>query len=299
VLPLNDPVVVNIPLPAHPPFSLPAVVRSHGWWQLSPFSWDDAGNVLTRVERLSSGRVLELRIRESNGGVGVEVGGQPTDAEWVEVAGKVTWMLQLDLDLSAFYALIGDETGLAHVERGAHGRILRSPTLFEDVVKTILTTNVAWSGTLRMVDALVSGFGDPLPLDPMRHAFPTPTRLAATDEAALRSAGLGYRAPYVLELARTVTEGELGLEGLKDAALPTAQVRARLLAIKGVGDYAAASLLMLLGHYSFVPIDSWARTMVSREWYDGEPVGRAEVEAAFERWGRWKGLAYWLWDWAG
>jgi len=286
-------------LPARLPFSLPSVVRPHGWWQLSPFSWNAADGELTRVERLSAGRVLELRVGQSGVGVGVEVDGQLADAEWGEVADKVTWMLQLDLDLSAFYALVGDETGLAHVERGAHGRILRSPTLFEDVVKTILTTNVAWSGTLRMVDALVSGFGDPLPLDPMRHAFPTPTRLAATDEAALRSAGLGYRAPYVLELARTVTEGELGLEGLKDAALPTAQVRARLLAIKGVGDYAAASLLMLLGHYSFVPIDSWARTMVSREWYDGEPVGRAEVEAAFERWGRWKGLAYWLWDWAG
>jgi hypothetical protein len=40
-------------------------------------------------------------------------------------------------------------------------------------------------------------------------------------------------------------------------------------------------------------------TMVSREWHGGEPVGRAEVEAAFEHWGEWKGLAYWFWDWAG
>jgi 3-methyladenine DNA glycosylase/8-oxoguanine DNA glycosylase len=27
------------------------------------------------------------------------------------------------------------------------------------------------------------------------------------------------------------------------------------------------------------------------------PVGKAEVEAAFERWGEWRGLAYWFWDW--
>jgi len=32
--------------------------------------------------------------------------------------------------------------------------------------------------------------------------------------------------------------------------------------------------------------------------YTGEPVGRAEVEVAFERWGVWKGLAYWFWDWS-
>jgi 3-methyladenine DNA glycosylase/8-oxoguanine DNA glycosylase len=72
----------------------------------------------------------------------------------------------------------------------------------------------------------------------------------------------------------------------------------RVLAIKGVGAYAAANLLMLLGRYDFVPVDSWALKMVSHEWHDDEPVSQAEVEAAFERWGAWKGLAYWFWDWS-
>lgn len=142
-----------------------------------------------------------------------------------------------------------------------------------------------------MAKSLVAHFGSPLPADPTRHAFPTPAQLAATDEAALRSAaGLGYRAPYVLELARSVASGALDLEPLKTADVPTTQLRKQLLAIKGVGEYAAANLLMLLCRYDFVPVDSWALKMVSHEWYGGEPVGRAEVEAAFERWGEWKGL---------
>jgi hypothetical protein len=37
--------------------------------------------------------------------------------------------------------------------------------------------------------------------------------------------------------------------------------------------------------------------MVLHEWYDDQPVGKAEVEAALERWGDWKGLAYWFWEW--
>jgi 3-methyladenine DNA glycosylase/8-oxoguanine DNA glycosylase len=53
---------------------------------------------------------------------------------------------------------------------------------------------------------------------------------------------------------------------------------------------------MILGRYDFVPVDSWAMKMVSHEWYGGEAVGQAEVEAAFGRWGEWKGLAYWFWD---
>ena len=67
--------------------------------------------------------------------------------------------------------------------------------------------------------------------------------------------------------------------------------------IKGVGEYAAASLMMLLGRYDYVPMDSWARKLVAQEWYGGQQIGRDEVYAAFERWGQWKGLVYWWWKW--
>jgi 3-methyladenine DNA glycosylase/8-oxoguanine DNA glycosylase len=240
-----------------------------------------------------------MLIQEAESGVNVEVDSPLSEAEQAEMARQVGWMLGLGQDFSAFYALALKEPKLAHVEERAQGRVLRSPTLFEDTVKTILTTNTSWAGTIRMVKALVSQFGARLPADPARHAFPTPDQLAATDQETLRSAaGLGYRAPYVLELARRVASGTLDLEAFKTADIPTPQLRKQLLAIKGVGEYAAANLLMLLGRYDFVPVDSWALKMVSHEWYGGEPVGRAEVEAAFEHWGEWKGLAYWFWDWS-
>ncbi len=286
-------------LTARAPFSLPSTVRSHGWVQLDPFDWDDDVGKLTRVERLDSGRVVELCVRAADGGVCVEAG-EPLDAaERDEVARKVEWMLGLGQDFSTFYALARDEPKLARVEEQARGRILRSPTLFEDTVKTILTTNTSWGGTIRMVKALVSQFGHPLADDPVRHAFPTPGQLAATDVERLRTeTRLGYRSPFVLQLARSVDSGALDLEALKANSIPTAELRKRLLAIKGVGEYAMANLLMLLGRYDFIPVDSWARTVVSREWHNGEPVGRAEIEAAFERWGEWKGLAYWFWEWS-
>jgi len=286
-------------LSARPPFSLTTVVRSHGWVRLAPFSEDESTAGLTYIDRLDSGRVLEIRVQEAAGGVSVEADDDLSQIEQDEVAGKVTWMLGLDQDFSAFYGLARDEPKLAHVEERAQGRLLRSPTLFEDTVKTILTTNTTWAGTIRMVERLVDGFGDPLPADPARHTFPTPAQLAATDAETLRSeAGLGYRAPYVVELAQAVASGDLDLESLKADDVPTAELRKRLLAIKGLGAYAAANLLMILGHYDFVPVDSWAMKVVSREWYDGEPVGKAEVEAAFEHWGEWQGLAYWFWNWS-
>jgi 3-methyladenine DNA glycosylase/8-oxoguanine DNA glycosylase len=208
-------------------------------------------------------------------------------------------MLGLDQDFSDFYNMVRTEPKLAHVEESAHGRLLRSPTLFEDTVKTILTTNTSWSGTIRMVEALVSYFGEPAPDDPSEKAFPTPEHLAAIDPMELRStARLGYRSPYITDLSQAVASGSLDLETLKQTDVPTDQLRKKLLSIKGVGAYAAANLLMILGRYDFLPVDSWALKVVSHEWHAGEPIGKKEVEAAFERWGKWKGLVFWFWDWS-
>jgi 3-methyladenine DNA glycosylase/8-oxoguanine DNA glycosylase len=284
---------------ARQPFSLSAVARSHGWLRLAPFAEDEAGGGLAYVTRLDSGRVVELFIREADGGVSVEANAPWSEADRAGVARQVTWMLGLDQDLSPFYELARHEPKLAHVAERAQGRLLRSPTLFEDTVKTILTTNTTWSGTIRMVETLVAQFGEPLPGEATRHAFPTAERLAASDVQTLRTAiRLGYRAPYVLELARSVAGGSLDLEAFKTSDLPTPQLRKQLLAIKGVGAYAAAHMLMLLERYDWLPIDSWALKMVSHEWHNGAPVGPSEVEAAFEPWGEWKGLAYWFWDWS-
>jgi 3-methyladenine DNA glycosylase/8-oxoguanine DNA glycosylase len=292
---------MKLHLSARPPFSFSAVADSHGWRQLAPFAGDADG--LSYIARLSIGRVTELHLAAAPDGALVECADPVTDAEQAEIATMAGWMLALDQDLSAFYAAAQHEQKLAHVAERAQGRLLRSATLFEDVVKTILTTNTTWSGTKRMVQALVDLFGDPLggPSSPdaSPHAFPTPGSIAQADVEMLRQeVRLGYRAPYVLELARRIDSGVLDLEALKTAELPTDELRKRLRAIKGVGPYAVANLLMLLGHYDAIPIDSWALTLVSKEWHGGAAIGPAEVEAAFAHWGQFKGLAYWFWSWS-
>jgi 3-methyladenine DNA glycosylase/8-oxoguanine DNA glycosylase len=289
---------MKLTLAARPPFSFSAVVRSHGWAQLAPFG-AGAGGELTYTCRLDSGRVVEMRVREAPGGIETEVEAMLDAAEQAQVAGDVSWMFGLQQDLSPFYARARAEPKLAQAEARAEGRVLRCPTLFEDTIKTMLTVNTSWAGTIRMVDALVAQFGDPLPGSEGRRAFPTAQRLAAAGEGELRvQTRLGFRAPSVLQLARAVASGALDLEALRSTELPTPEVRQRLLSIRGIGPYAAANLLMILGRYDAIPIDSWAMKMVSQEWHGGQRVGPAEVEAAFESWGEWKGLAYWFWDWS-
>jgi 3-methyladenine DNA glycosylase/8-oxoguanine DNA glycosylase len=183
------------------------------------------------------------------------------------------------------------------VERQA-GRVLRSPTLFEDVVRTLLTTNTLWKHTLRMCRELCTRYGEVLPCDESQHAFPTPHSLAQVDDPTLQElCRMGYRAPYLSELSRRVSTGALDLEEFKTSTLSTLELRKELMKIKGVGGYAAANLLMLLGRYDYVPVDSWALKMVSNEFFGGEKVTPKQVLSTFECWGKWQGLAYWFWDW--
>jgi len=154
---------MKLTLDAHPPFSLSSVLRSHGWVKLAPFAADEDGSQLSRIERLHSGRVVKLLVEEADGGVTVDLSGGLMQREVHEVEDKVIWMLGLDQDLSAFYDVARGEPKLGQVEARAQGRVLRSPTLFEDVVKTILTTNTSWAGTIRMVESLVSGLATRCP----------------------------------------------------------------------------------------------------------------------------------------
>jgi 3-methyladenine DNA glycosylase/8-oxoguanine DNA glycosylase len=284
-------------LSARPPFDFLSVVNSHGWRQLAPFSYDETTNTLCYILRLHNERVIELKMRDAGDGVSVET--EKLDrTERREVADKVTWMFGLDMDFSRFYSAARGEPKLALAKKRALGRVLRSPTLFEDVIKTILTTNTLWGATKNMTLKLVNEFGEPLSDDETGKTFPTPESITASSPEILKEKiRVGYRAPAIHQLAVRITSGAFELEALKTSELPTLELRKELLKINGVGPYAAANLLLIMGRSDFIPVDSWALKLVSHEWYRGKPITGKEVEKRFEKWGEFKGLAFWFWDW--
>ncbi len=288
---------MNLNLSARPPFNFHSVVNSHGWVQMAPFRYDEDSRILFYTDRLSNGRVLDYQIRETAQGVEVDARGRLGNAERSEIAEKVTWMLGLDQDFTTFYKAARKEPKLRKAQKLARGRVLRSPTFFEDILKTILTTNTLWAATKRMNLNLIAAFGDS-PAPAGVKAFPTPVRISESGPKVLREVvRVGYRAPAIHELAARVASGELDTEAFKTSALPTLDLRKELLKIRGVGPYAAANLLMILGRSDFIPVDSWALKMVSVEWYRGKPVTPKQVEERFAKWREFKGLAYWFWDW--
>jgi N-glycosylase/DNA lyase len=226
--------------------------------------------------------------------LGVPAGATPPPpAQRPALVAQVRHMLRLDEDLSAFYRVAAADPALAWVVTGA-GRMMRSPTVFEDLIKTICTTNCTWSATVRMVSALVGELGMPAAGAPERRAFPAPAVLAEAGDAFFRDvARAGYRGPYLRAVADDVASGTLDLETLTDPALPDDEVAERLLAIAGVGPYAMAHMMMLLGRYRPLILDSWTRPKYRR--LTGRPrVTDKGISRAFRPYHQFAGLAFWL-----
>jgi len=275
------------------PVDLRRTVDGHGLTALPPMTPDADQRGFGIVLRMPRGRPLAVRVREA-GKRRVRVtapAGSP--ARQRAVVDGVRHVLRLDEDLSGFYEQLLADQELSWAGTGA-GRMMRSQTVFEDVVKTICTTNCAWSGTVRMVNGLVDGLGDAAVGG--GHAFPTPAAMAqASDEFYADAVRAGYRGPYLRALATAVASGELDLEALAAAPrseLPDEELEERLLALAGVGPYAAAHIMMLMGRHSRLILDSWTRPTYAK--LRGRKQTDKQILRRFKRYGDHAGLAFWL-----
>jgi len=295
---------MRIRLDTPPGFDMRATVLSHGWCRLDPFRYDEESGALETVIALSRGEAVPLRLapegpsRRAGGssrgpcGVLLETPGRHDAATRRRLASAAVRMLNLDLDLSGFHETARGIGPLAWIADAGAGRLLRSPSLFEDLVKLVLTTNCSWALTTRMVAALVRSAG--APCGDGRRAFPLPAALASLGERRLRDeVRAGYRAPLLAELAGLVASGEVDPEAWERDGRPASELRSELLALPGVGPYVAENLLRLLGRPHGLALDSWLRSTYSSLYHDGRPVTDRTIGRRYARFGAWAGLALW------
>jgi 3-methyladenine DNA glycosylase/8-oxoguanine DNA glycosylase len=291
-----------IQLQAAAPFDFWSTLQAHGWVDLLPNVYHEDSRSFSRVEQLASGKVVRLHVsagEQIGEGVPLTVqvshAGRLAAADREEIEISVRHMLRLDEDFSEFYRLC-KKNGLPWSRmKPGKGRLLRSPGLFEDMVKVILTTNVQWGGTRRMVRELVESFGTPLPAEADVKAFPRAQAIAVLPFDAFQSrVRLGYRTAYIYQLACDFAQKPDCYAKFYDTEIPSVEVKKELLAIKGIGNYAAASILMLLGRYDEIPVDSVFQQLMDKKYFQEKEFNLKEALGIYEKWGRWQYLAYWF-----
>ena len=284
------------------PVDLRRTFLSHGFGDLPPMALDRGAHALEVTVPVAGGRPRTLWIAPADvGWASVRVGGGPVGPRVGERLRVVLrHILRLDEDLSAFYAAAQGDPELAWACGGA-GRMIRSPTVFEDVVKTICTTNCSWALTRKMVGTLVERLGAPAPGAPERgwrgRGFPSAEAMARAPRRFYRDVvRAGYRGPYLRAVARAAADGSADLEALArsgSSSLSDDEVAERLVALPGVGPYAAAHIMMLLGRYSRLTLDSWTRPAYAKL-RGRRRIADRTIVRYFRGYGAYAGLAFWL-----
>jgi DNA-3-methyladenine glycosylase II len=179
--------------------------------------WHEGG-----LHRVVDGR--EVRLTAAPGGVDAEPLG-PT-AEPV-----LRRLLGAPFDLDAFYAFaaVADPVlaGIAARFRGLRPPLAPDP--FESLVTSITAQQVSLHAAFAIRNRMIEGFGVRAE---RAYAFPTRERIAATAPEELVALGFSRRkAEYAVGLARS----DVDLQAL--ATLPDDEVRGRLVALPGIGEW--------------------------------------------------------------
>jgi N-glycosylase/DNA lyase len=273
-------------------FSFRRTIVSHGWYGLQPFRIDQNRWELSRVLDLKNGSPVTVVMRGTKRAVQVSVSRNVGKQAATQIVNDVRHMLRLDDDLGVFYDSIADDPEFGWIRTQGAGRLLRSPTVFEDLVKMMCTTNCSWALTVKMVTGLVENLGRES--DNGQRSFPTPEAMALmplkffSDEVRA-----GYRAPYLKELADRVSSGQLNVEAWLNSALPTDELMKEMRSVKGVGPYAAENVLKLIGRYDGLALDSWTRAKFFAVRNNGRKTTDKKIARFYSRFGEWRGLALW------
>ena len=282
---------MNFSIPTPDGFDFKRTLYSHGWYGLLPFEQSD-GDALIRVLEVSNGALITVKVKSSVDALNISAAGRLNKNERAQIERDVRHIFRLDDLLTEFYERIEGDPDFGWIARDGAGRLLRSPTVYEDLVKSICTTNCSWALTTKMVKEIVGNLGRVAPDG--RRSFPAPEAMAAQTAQFYRDVvRAGYRSEYLKELADRVASGELDVESWLGSELPTDELKREMKRVKGVGDYAAENLLKLVGRYDVLALDSWVRGKFARIRNRGRKCDDKKIVRFYSRFKEWRGLALW------
>ncbi|KAM1067999.1 hypothetical protein ACFX2I_000008 [Malus domestica] len=279
-------------------FNLEKAVCNHGFFMMAPNRWVPSSKTLERPLRLADSTTcvtVSIQHPPNHTSLLIQVYDHIHNLSFADkdaILQQVRRMLRIskkDERAIREYHEVHPEAK----EKGC-GRVFRSPTLFEDLVKCILLCNTKWSNTLQMARSLcelhtqvcnnnnapakqkqpinlkrkkemLSNTWSPCKLNHQFSDdgssfgnFPNAQELAGLDLDTLQNCStsvLGYRANTILKLAKIMRlDDELGFQ--ESLNIGFNDMFQKLKEIKGFGSFSCANALMCMGYYHKVPTDT-------------------------------------------
>lgn len=172
----------------------------------------------------------------------------------------------LDDDLPKILADIRKDQHIDHVVRQLKGlRILRQEP-WECLISFICATYKNITSIRQIISRLSQQNGKKIRFEDRDfYTFPPPEKLARAKPVGLIKCGLGYRAKYVSETAKMISQDISNLKTLEKS--PYEEAKRRLLQFPGVGQKVADCVLLFsLKKLDAFPVDVWVKRAVLKHY---------------------------------
>lgn len=215
---------------------------------------------------------------------------------------EITYRYNLDLDLSNFYAELGEDQVLGPIIRRWRGMRPGHPnSLYEYLIIGIVLQNATVRRSIQMFQALLENYGKMLEFDEKRlWCFWEPGGLQHVTENELRALKIGYRARTIKKIDDQFAQGIIDEYELRKKDRETQ--RNELLRLYGVGPATVWYLLFDVFHQwdFFDHVSPWEQKIYSKLFFDQDPEKSVPIQQLleyFERYGEYKQLAvHYIWE---
>ncbi len=285
--------VYNIPAP----FDLEATLKTHGWFQLTPFYWDDKSKILNWAVKIND-KPIWVTVQQGKAGnnsTQLQFAGHTENSapDEKEIINKFRHIFNLDLDLTEFYEISSQYPLLDQVKKRGMGRLMRAGSVYEDIFKSICGTNVQWKQAVKIINNIAQ-LGDPIPGTDFQ-IFPGPKVVVNAGEDFLKDVGrVGYRSSYLIELCQRFADGEPEALAVESGEKTGVELYKYFLGFKGIGKTTARYLSALYGCFEDMAVDSLVLSYMAKTHFGGKKPTEKQVEEFYANFGRWRYLAYWM-----
>ena len=207
-------------------------------------------------------------------------------------------------DLNRDYAAIKKTLSSDSILRDAIGfgngiRILNQEP-FETLISFINSASNNIPRIKGIISRLCENFGDEISyMGKTYYTFPSAERLAAETTESLSVIRAGFRDKYIIDAATKVATGKLNLDSIR--LMPTADAKAELMTVNGVGNKVAdCALLFGFGKCDCFPTDVWIKRIMEHCYFGGNDTSLKTISAyARDNFGGFGGFAQqYLFYWA-
>lgn len=209
---------------------------------------------------------------------------------------KLFYWFWADYDLLDFYSKFAKEKYIGKIFPYCYGtRVMRDIDPVWRIMESICTQNSSVKQIRLMEDLLCRHYGNQISFDDgtVFYSFPSIEKLAMTKEEELKEkCRVGYRANYIINVAREILKGNL--DPFKLMKMSTEEARKILMSIKGIGPKVADLILLYgFGKPDTFPMDVWLKRALSRIYFKNEKVPEKGLrEFALDYFGRHSGIAH-------